>query len=294
MSEFKAAVLSESEAQWRQFLSYLFAQGSTGIATSGVVAGLGVSQTATASGSVLVGLGHCVTQSALTTGVEPLTSNADKTLDVLGASPMGALPRYDLIVFNPATALVEAVIGTANASPSDPTPPAGSVRLARVRNAANATTIPTSAIDDLRVFTTLNVPVSKSQSITPVYTNTLGESLSVGDGSIVGRWRVSGLGSGQACTFQFKLTRGAGTNVGTGGNWAIQLPTPGVDFGVAVGAGLQIIGSARKQLGLEMVSSTLLVFNDLAGNRIGPTNPGGTAASQAGHVYQGSITYFLP
>lgn len=299
MSEFKGFAAGSTEAQVLQTLAYMFkpapGAGSPGFAQSGVIAGLAVSQTATASGSVVVGAGMGVVQASVTAGASPLVSNADKTVDVFTGSPMGALPRYDLVVFDSATAAIVVLPGTPNASPTDPSFAPWQLPLARIRNAANATTIPTSAIDDLRVTISLNVPDgSKSQVITPVYTNTAGESLSIGDGTITGRWRVSGTGTGQTCTFQFKLTRGAGTNVGTGSDWAIQLPTPGVDSGTAIGSGLMTTGSTRKQLTLEMASSTILVFRDSAGNRIGPSNPGGTASSQAGHVYQGTITYFLP
>jgi hypothetical protein len=83
---------------------------------------------------------------------------------------MGALPRNDLVIFNVDTAAVEVVIGTPNASPTDPTVSANHIKLARIRNAGNATTIPSSAIDDLRVFTTLNgasgTPVTLSGTVT--------------------------------------------------------------------------------------------------------------------------------
>jgi len=160
VSEFKAGVLNESEAQWRQYLSTLYAQSTPGVAATGVVSGLGVAQTATASASIIVGLGSAVVQTSLTTGVSPLLSNADKTIDVLTGSPVGGLPRNDLVIFNGDTASIQVVIGTPNASPTDPTPSTTNhIKLARIRNAANATSIPTSAIDDLRVFTTLGQAV---------------------------------------------------------------------------------------------------------------------------------------
>jgi len=157
VSEFKTAAAGESEAQFRQFLGYMFAQASAGFASTGVVAGLGVAQTATASGSVVVGRGMAVVQSSLTAGASPLVSNADKTVDLLTASPMGGLARNDLIIFNADTAAIEAVIGTPNASPTDPNVTANHIKLARIRQIAtgqpNAGTIPNSIIDDLRVMT---------------------------------------------------------------------------------------------------------------------------------------------
>lgn len=297
MSEFKYYAAGEDESKAKQFDAYLWKQqlgGAPGFAVQGVVAGLGVTQTTTASGSIVVGAGLGIYQGTITTGVDRLNNNSDKTIDVLGASPMGALPRNDIVVFNPATASTSVLVGTPNASPTDPSY-AGMLPLARIRNAASATTIPTSAIDDLRVFTTLNVPDSpkwQSWSATS-YTNTASETLAVGNGTLAGRWRISGTGSQQSVTFQGKLTRGTTTNVGTAGaSWAITLPTPAVDFD-AVGVGLQVIGSTRKPLAVEMVNSTTIVFNDTAGNRIGASNPGGGAAAQDGHVYRWSITYFI-
>lgn len=153
MTEWKTAAAGETEAQFRQFLSYLFAQASAGYASTGVVAGLAVAQTATASGSIVVGRGMAVVQPSLTAGGTPVVSNADKTVDVFTSSPMGALPRYDLVIFNADSGAIEVVVGTPNASPTDPNVTSNHVKLARLRNAANATTIPTSAIDDLRVMT---------------------------------------------------------------------------------------------------------------------------------------------
>jgi hypothetical protein len=294
VSEFKGFAAGSSEAQVLQTLSYLFKQqvgGAPGFAVAGVVAGLGVSQTATASGSVVVGSGMGVLQSTVTSGMAPLVSNADKTVDVLGASPMGSLPRIDVIVFKQSTASIEVIVGTPNASPVANPAAAFELQLAQINHAANATTVPTSAITDLRVFTTLNVPdAAQWQSITPVYTNTLGESLSVGNGTISGRVRISGTGAKQMLTFQGSLVRGSTTNVGTGGSWAIQLPTPAVDNS-AIGVGSQTIGSAEKQLLVTLPGSTLLAFCDAAGARISPSNPGGAASAQAGHVYKWNITY---
>lgn len=157
MSTFKSAAAGETEAQFRQFLSYLFQQSTRGTSVTGVLggAGLSVSQTATPSSSVQVISGAALQQSSLTTGVTPLISNATVTVDVLGPSPMGALPRNDLIVFDTVTASIVAVIGTPNASPTDPTPPNPSVPLARLRNPASATTVVNANIDDIRVFTYL-------------------------------------------------------------------------------------------------------------------------------------------
>lgn len=169
MSEFKIGA-GTTEDQLQQFFAYLFAQASTGTATTGVLAGLSVVQTATASGSVLVNIGMAVAQSSLTAGADPLLNNSQKTIDVLGANPMGSVARNDLIVFNPASAAVELVVGIPNVTPDDPTAPTGSVPLARLAHTASATTVPTSRITDLRVFTRLNTNVPTVLTGTAVLT----------------------------------------------------------------------------------------------------------------------------
>jgi hypothetical protein len=155
VSEFKPGAAGTTEAEFRQLLAYLFAQSSTGTAATGVLAGLGVTQQASAGPAVIVGRGAAVVQASLTTGAVPLVNNTDKTLDILTGSPMGSLPRNDLVIFNADSGALEAVIGVPNAAPVDPAVGSNHIKLARVRNAANATTIPAGAIDDLRVYTTL-------------------------------------------------------------------------------------------------------------------------------------------
>jgi hypothetical protein len=155
MAEFVAAKSGETEQQWRQFMAYLFAQSSTGKATTGVLTGLGVTQTTTASASVVVGAGLGTVQAATNDGVSPVVTTSAKTLDVLTANPVGGLPRNDIIVWDSASGASAVIIGTPAATPSDPTVPTSAIPLARIRNAASATTIPSSAIDDLRTFTRL-------------------------------------------------------------------------------------------------------------------------------------------
>ena len=144
MPEFKVARRGESEAEFRQFLAYLFSG-------PGVLSGLAVAQTTTASASVTVGAGLANVVRSTLAGSEPLINNAAKTLDVLTANPLGGVPRNDIVVFDADTSTIRAIIGTPNATPTDPTVPASAVRLARLRHVtANAGTIPSSAIDDLR------------------------------------------------------------------------------------------------------------------------------------------------
>ena len=154
-----------TEANEKQGLAALFAEASPGIAKTGVLTGLGVSQTATASGSVQVGQGSGVVQGSLTAGASVLSDPAP-TLDVLTANPVGALPRNDIVVFDGVTAAVKVLVGTANATPTDPTVPNTALKLARLRHAANAPSILASKIDDLRVFTSLRPPTA------PAFTST--------------------------------------------------------------------------------------------------------------------------
>lgn len=158
MTQFVNHSAGASEAQQKMALAFLLRQDSTGLARDGVLAGLGVSQTGTASSSVVIGRGAGVVQDTVTAGAQMPVNDTDLTLDVLGPNPMGGLPRNDIIVFDAATVTagaggVRAIVGTPNASPTDPTVPATALPLARLRHAASATTIPTANIDDLRTYT---------------------------------------------------------------------------------------------------------------------------------------------
>ena len=143
-----------AEADEKQGLAALLAQSSPGIAITGVLYGLAVTQTATASGSVQISQGAGVVQASLTSGASLLTNPAP-TLDVFTANPMGGLPRYDIVAFDALTATVKVFVGTPNATPTDPTVPNTALKLFRLRNGANATTIPNANMDDLRVYTRL-------------------------------------------------------------------------------------------------------------------------------------------
>ena len=154
MTQFKGFA-GVSETQLRQLFSYLFAQDSVGLTTDGVLTGLGVLQTTTASASVVVGRGAGVVQDTVVNGVVPLVNDTDLTLDVLTANPVGGLPRNDMVIFDAGTGTIRLLTGVPNASPTDPTVPATAIPLARLRHAASATTVPTSKIDNVRVFTRL-------------------------------------------------------------------------------------------------------------------------------------------
>lgn len=158
MTVFKPLVSGETEQQFRQLFSSLFAITSSPLQSrTGVLgaSGLRVRQTTTASASVTVDSGVSVSQSSVLTGVTPMVNDSTFTLDVLGANPMGGLPRNDIVVIDAGTSSIRVITGVANASPTDPAVPSSAVPLARLRHAASATTVPTSVIDDLRVFTAM-------------------------------------------------------------------------------------------------------------------------------------------
>lgn len=155
MSEFEYLNGGNSEAQDKMATSYLLAQVSQGKAVTAVLSGLAVTQTGTASANVLVAAGAGVVQASTTDGASIMVNDTQKTLDVLTANPMGGLPRNDIVVFDQATFSIRVVVGTPNASPTDPTVPTSAFPLARLRHAASATTVPTAKIDDLRTYTSL-------------------------------------------------------------------------------------------------------------------------------------------
>jgi hypothetical protein len=163
-----------SEIQDKQAEAYLYASsGTTGIAATGVIEGLVVRQTLTASGSVLIDAGACLNQASLGQGADRLINPSQKTLDIFTANPVGGLPRNDIVVFDSITTAILAITGTPNAAPTDPTVPATSVALARLRHLSpggiGATTIPTAQIDNLIVTTTLRGVPAESFGGTPLY-----------------------------------------------------------------------------------------------------------------------------
>lgn len=155
MSEFEFHNQANDEAQQKKSTAFLFKQDSVGLATDGVLTGLGVTQTGTASANVLVASGAGVVQDTVGNGASLMVNDTQKTLDVLTANPMGGTPRNDIVAFDSATTSIRVIVGTPNAVPTDPTVPNTAFPLARLRHAASATTVPTAKIDDLRVTTYL-------------------------------------------------------------------------------------------------------------------------------------------
>ena len=167
MTQFEYHNAGNDEASQRKSLAFMLSQVSTGKAATGVLVGLAVAQTTTASTGVLVGSGAGVVQAATLDGASLLGNDTQITLDVLVANPVGGLPRNDIVVFDQATLTtvgsggsggVRVIVGTPNASPTDPTVPASAIPLARLRHPASATTVSSSVIDDLRSFTRVALP----------------------------------------------------------------------------------------------------------------------------------------
>lgn len=160
MADWKAFFSAESEAQFRQFWSFMFAQDSVGLASDGVLQGLGVSQQTSASKFVDVGIGCGLVQDSTSNGVSPIVNGSVKAVDVLNTDVAESNPRNDLIVYDSSTSTVHKIKGTAAATPTDPTVPATAVKLARVRVKSAATyagteVVAAADIDDLRVYTSL-------------------------------------------------------------------------------------------------------------------------------------------
>jgi hypothetical protein len=157
VAEFEMLHAGGTEVQQKEGLAALLTQsGTPGKAAAGYLYGLLVTQTGTASGSVLIAAGAAVAQNAVLDGASLLVNDTQKTLDIFTPDPMGGTPRNDIVVFDNATRTIHNVVGTPNAVPTDPTVPGTAVALARLRHAASATTIPAAKIDDLRVATGVN------------------------------------------------------------------------------------------------------------------------------------------
>ena len=211
MAWFEYHNLGNSEAQQMQAMSFLLNQDSVGKATTGVLVGLGVSQTTTASGSVVVSAGAGVVQAATLDGASLVGDVQDNTIDVLVGSPMGSVARNDIVVADRATGSIRVIIGTPNVTPTDPSVPSSALKLARIRNAANATTVPTSAIDDLRVFTRIAGTSAPWQDYTPIlYNDPAGAKTAIGATKNYARYRYLDAHTVQA---QVSISRVTGSTI---------------------------------------------------------------------------------
>ena len=157
MTVFRVGKQGMTESQFRQFLTQIFVLGAAGNARNGVLGGtgLGVTQTATASTSVQVDVGMAVMQASNLAGAYPMGNDTLTSVNVLGPNPVGGTPRNDIVVIDSVTESLRVLTGTPNASPTDPTVPDTAVALARLRHSAGAVNVPSAAIDDLRVWTTM-------------------------------------------------------------------------------------------------------------------------------------------
>ncbi len=129
----------ETEAQFRKFVAQLFSG-------SGVFSGMTVTQTTTASGSVVVSAGMAVLEDS--TGAYPLMADASYTLNVLGANPVGSSVRTDLIVADKSSPTAPVLVLGTSGSSTAPTPTSSQVLLAQLNHTASATTVTTARIDN--------------------------------------------------------------------------------------------------------------------------------------------------
>jgi hypothetical protein len=109
--------------------------------------------------NITVDAGTAVVPSAagVTDGAYRVTSNAQRVLTATTADPVN--PRIDLVVAgvtdngnNTSSGYVSIIAGTPSASPTAPSLPSNALGLAQVRVAANATTITSGNITDVRTF----------------------------------------------------------------------------------------------------------------------------------------------
>lgn len=182
MGSWKSLTTSEQEAQFRQFMAYFFTQTTTiGKAATGVLSGCTVTATTpSASGLVNVDTGLAICQPTTSGGVFPLPST-NGTLDIFTANPMALVgnPRNDIVVIDQVDGVTKVKVGTPNATPSlgEQSVASTEVALARLRHLANATTIPSTQIDDLRVPVTLNyAPTLNRVKITSTSDQTLADN----------------------------------------------------------------------------------------------------------------------
>jgi hypothetical protein len=172
MTVFQYQDQGNTEAQQRLGTSFFLQQTSVGLAATGVLSGLGVTQTTTASTAVNVAAGAGNSQDTVGNGCAVMVNDTSTPLDILTGNPMGGTPRNDIVVIDSATKSIRAIIGTPNAIPTDPTVPTTAIPLARIRNLASAITIPTAQIDDLR--TTIRLAGVRAPALSQQITSSVG------------------------------------------------------------------------------------------------------------------------
>lgn len=155
-----------------------------------------VTVTGTPDKNVVVSKFQAVVTASRGLGEYIATLDADKTLDLLTANPVGALPRWDLIIAvqtdtfytdGSSSFLVRQVVGTPNAAPVDPSLAAFSdyIVLERVRFPANATVVQDSYLDHLP---TTSVPQTVALGgILPVWTQAERDALAAYNGMTIRR-----------------------------------------------------------------------------------------------------------
>jgi len=146
-------------------------------ATTGIIgsSSLAVTQNAPAGMSVRIASGWAAIVGTTTTnmGVYTVFNDATTVATITAADPTN--PRIDLVCVTVRDAfysganndvIFNVVAGTPAGSPVAPATPANSIALATVAVAANASTITTADITDVRVTTTTNLPIGDISSVT--------------------------------------------------------------------------------------------------------------------------------
>jgi hypothetical protein len=170
---------------------------------------------------------------------------------------MGSVPRNDIVVADRATGSIRVIVGTANVTPTDPSVPTSAIKLARIRNAANATTVPSSAIDDLRVFTRVAGTSQPWQDYNPIlYSDPLGTKTAISATKNYARYRYLDAHTVEA---QVSISRVSGSTVSSLG---VSLPVTGAFRSLNCGT-LTIQGSTAPtaQSGIAVMSGdrTMLI-----------------------------------
>ena len=281
--EFQYLDGGNSEVQDMQAEAFLYASsGTTGIAASGVIEGLVVTQTGTASGSVLIAAGACVNQASLGQGASRLINPSSKTLDIFTANPVGGLPRNDIVVFDSVTKLIAVIVGTPNATPTDPTVPATSVKLARLRNLASATAIDTAHIDTLIVATTLRGAVSPPGSATPT--------------GPVGTWATGATGSVASGTTVISPVTlpavGCATRVFIQAEGSAGFNAAAVDVGLSIGGSQAVTQGLTVAPGLVRAQAALYTRVTQSGYMDIPANTSATVSLTGLAQFSGNTAYF--
>jgi hypothetical protein len=164
---------------------------------------MAVTQTTTASMNLHVAAGYAAIPAKTGNNKYLVRARAQETVTVTAANTQ---PRIDLVVVQVSdsdlgdasdTAVFTVVKGTAAASPTPPTVPAGALLLAQINVGANVTAIPNSAITDARAqvvpgVTLLDPAATTNTSPLSAYPTGLSGLMLTGTNAAAGGWPTGG------------------------------------------------------------------------------------------------------